>query len=659
VLQPFVSGDSNASQPPTYLLLGVKTAVQHISSLLRILAFPIITTSEIPFFRTEITEHIPWILDSLMALRTVQGCWQIIVPSTVAILIEQTSNLLTVGLKNDNSVVQSKAYTILTLLSADLAQRPNEIMGTDEKSTQLRHAYCMALLQLVDAALMDRAFGRLATAKIVGELEFLSTQHHVLDKDGDFKQCVMLLKQASSVPLPVNFELPLSFMSRKLSCQAQIINERYQALSASQMTDRQPCLSEIEPNEILTKIFAALGRTLPDSKVSLETLTVEDISELPGDKQCIVIDLLSRLCCAAEGTLLYKRRGSKNKTLSCDFCGLGVQTGQKPVAGGIAIKKTVQELIADLIQTQAFLESRKPRIITMVILRRLVLHTNDTDFLDLERSIPGQWCLQSLQSSVRELRIAAGKAMALFLKDPIQAGIDKSLAIRNRQNGIAFLKSLSEKTLLHLNESLVMAWARLGHVVTQNELNLVLVKLLEYLGSSNNLVSSFAFNEILNLAVSWKTTARGLFEPFWGSIAFFAVKDMVSRPQITRAIADLLQITVHELLLLIQTHALPWLVLNKKKDVILKIMEARQDKEIFHTLMDGANMSPILSLLLIQDVPDVLQFTKLRLVDISPHFEPLQLSSIILSEHSHVALELLKAAGDSDETRRPRVSSSC
>ncbi len=40
--------------------------------------------------------------------------------------------------------------------------------------------------------------------------------------------------------------------------------------------------------------------------------------------------------------------------------------------------------------------------------RRLVLHSVDAEFLDLETSTAGQWCLQSLKSSVRELRVAAG-----------------------------------------------------------------------------------------------------------------------------------------------------------------------------------------------------------------------------------------------------------
>lgn len=44
----------------------------------------------------------------------------------------------------------------------------------------------------------------------------------------------------------------------------------------------------------------------------------------------------------------------------------------------------------------------------MISLKRLIVHTDDPEVFDLETSLLGQWCLKSLQSSMRELRIAAG-----------------------------------------------------------------------------------------------------------------------------------------------------------------------------------------------------------------------------------------------------------
>lgn len=60
-----------------------------------------------------------------------------------------------------------------------------------------------------------------------------------------------------------------------------------------------------------------------------------------------------------------------------------------------------------LIETPEFVDSKRPRVIAMLVLRKLMLHVEDAQYLDLETSRVGQWCLKALQSSVRELRIAA------------------------------------------------------------------------------------------------------------------------------------------------------------------------------------------------------------------------------------------------------------
>jgi serine/threonine-protein kinase ATR len=337
----------------------------------------------------------------------------------------------------------------------------------------------------------------------------------------------------------------------------------------------------------------------------------------------------------------------------------------------------------------------------MMALRKVILHCDDAELLNLETSGLGQWCLQSLNSSMRELRIAAGRVLATFSltrPEPVLASIilparpadgsdgktarleqfqepssthgnvdsnaadgsssmkRQDLISRNRKNSIALLKSISDKNPPNLTETFIMAWGQLGIVVWEHELNLVLIKLLEYLGSSNNVVSAFAFNELLNLAEARRVTPRRLFEPFWPNLAYMATRDMVQRPQMSRTIAELLQVSVNELLLLIQTHALPWLVLDKQKDVIQKIAEARQESEIWLPLIDPANLAATLALLLIQDTEDIAAFAKSRLDELSAHFETETLVSLLQVEPVLTVMELLKAAGDSDESKKAPVS---
>lgn len=151
-------------------------------------------------------------------------------------------------------------------------------------------------------------------------------------------------------------------------------------------------------------------------------------------------------------------------------------------------------------------------------------------------------------------------------------------------------------------------------------------------------------------------STRQLFQPFWRSIAFSAVRNVDSRPNTVRYLAELLELSVSELLLLIQSQALPWLVLHKKRDVIQKIAQVRKETQIFEPILDNENLGPILALLLIQEANDIEEYAMNLLRHISPHFNKTNLGALLLAEPIITCLELLKAAGDADDDRKPHVS---
>lgn len=155
-------------------------------------------------------------------------------------------------------------------------------------------------------------------------------------------------------------------------------------------------------------------------------------------------------------------------------------------------------------------------------------------------------------------------------------------------------------------------------------------------------------------------TARRFFEPFWRYLAFSATKDLTSRPKLTRLLAELLDMSIAELLLYVQKYALPWLVLTKKRDVIQKIAEARGEEEIWRSCLDEANLGPILALLLTQETPDMQEYCMDLLKYISPHLsESGGLLELLRIEPIGTTLELLKAAGDADEDRKGHVGERC
>ena len=375
-------------------------------------------------------------------------------------------------------------------------------------------------------------------------------------------------------------------------------------------------------------------------------------ADLDEDKQCRVLDLLSRIACAADGTIRFRRKapGAPIET-QCSFCS---GSEDYPSCLEPIERDTACRIFVNILKLSSSRESRRARVITMVALKRLAKHNPDSSFLDFETTVQGQWCLDSLKSSTRELRIAAGRTFGIYFADN---SVPSAAIKRKRKNALEYLKSLSDRNSAHLYESCILAWGQVGRVVAEDELGLVLLTLVEFLGYNDAIVSAWAFTEILNVANTRKLTPESLFLPFWPSLAFTVVKDLVSKPQTASRVAELLQLPngVPGLLILLQKHALPWLVLRKKRDVIQKIADARKDEFIFDCLVADDNLASILALLLSQDVPDVVGFSISLLCHVSKRFETTKFVEVLKTAPLPLALELFKLAADGDDARRQRV----
>lgn len=164
--------------------------------------------------------------------------------------------------------------------------------------------------------------------------------------------------------------------------------------------------------------------------------------------------------------------------------------------------------------------------------------------------------------------------------------------------------------------------------------------------------------QILGLAKARDVSVERLFSPFWGIIANEAVKNLLVKPQSTQLMADLLEISVSEFLVMTQAYSLPWLVLAKKADVIHRISEARKDPNDFFVLVEPSNLAPILALLLVQNVKDLEVFIISLFKNVSNRFKEEELDNLIRIEPASQALHLLKAAGEADEGKKSRASNS-
>lgn len=126
--------------------------------------------------------------------------------------------------------------------------------------------------------------------------------------------------------------------------------------------------------------------------------------------RCNAIELLGRIPCEASGYLktLSQQGGTRvSKCLLCEGKLLPMTGARSEEHWEDTIRNAILTL-GKIIKSRAFIDSRRPRVLTMLILRRFALHVNNSELLDLEISALGQWCLSSLKSSMRELRVAAG-----------------------------------------------------------------------------------------------------------------------------------------------------------------------------------------------------------------------------------------------------------
>lgn len=116
--------------------------------------------------------------------------------------------------------------------------------------------------------------------------------------------------------------------------------------------------------------------------------------------------------------------------------------------------------------------------------------------------IDRQLCVLCLLKDIR-------RTIPIFLQD----GIDESVLLRNRICALDFLRSLSETSELGIQETCILAWGQIAQYVhlfpltitrplilysvsRNDEMNIVLLRLTEYLGHTNPLLCGIAYDEV-------------------------------------------------------------------------------------------------------------------------------------------------------------------
>lgn len=134
-----------------------------------------------------------------------------------------------------------------------------------------------------------------------------------------------------------------------------------------------------------------------------------------------------------------------------------------------------------------------------------------------------------------------------------------------------------------------------------------------------------------------------------------AVQDLSRRPQIAQYLSDLLDLTLPNLLIHIQLHVVPFLVLKKRQDILQRIADAK-NQSISELCREHDNMAAILANILLQTPSNVEQLILNLLTAASQDFSTVNSADLLMSEPQATASELLKFAGEYDEQRKPKVA---
>ncbi|CBF79340.1 protein kinase MEC1 [Aspergillus nidulans FGSC A4] len=380
----------------------------------------------------------------------------------------------------------------------------------------------------------------------------------------------------------------------------------------------------------------------------LQTLKLAVIKSFPtisDQNKCEVLDNLSRLPCAFGGSSTTTVQGDLLRKQLCRMCDEECQDSD--LFKGQTDESDELCLILTFVVPKIS-RSSNIRVITMATMKRILMHTLSSTHLQLSNSIFGDFILNSLRSSLRELRVLAGQSIVCFVRHCL----DHETRRRNFVVILNWLKNLTEEQETALHETCIMSLCRLARFSNDEEMNIILLRLVEYLGHPNPFLCGVAYTEISKLAQHLVMSPAGLFRPFWRTLSVTVVKNLQSRPYMAEQLCDLLGMTVDDFLRLTEVYVLPHLVLWRKREVIARIGCTYKDaKTPFDICSEKDNLAAILAFLLCQPSSEPQKMIMSTLSAVDPAFNGRTLAELVRIEPILIACDLLKGLGDSEDEK--------
>jgi serine/threonine-protein kinase ATR len=138
-----------------------------------------------------------------------------------------------------------------------------------------------------------------------------------------------------------------------------------------------------------------------------ELLKRTSYDELSEPQKTEILDILGKISCAVTGRLSKKcSEVIVRDTLFCEICDVEQLEHDRSANGECAEFEEIWSLFNFILPKLT--RTPGPRISAMVALRRILMHAPNSNQMHISNSTSGEFCLHSLRSSIRELRIATG-----------------------------------------------------------------------------------------------------------------------------------------------------------------------------------------------------------------------------------------------------------
>jgi len=381
------------------------------------------------------------------------------------------------------------------------------------------------------------------------------------------------------------------------------------------------------------------GRAVPDLD-SLAKTSSSRFRRSSGHDQCAAIAELGIAAC---------QLASASFSPTCDICdNSDAMDDQKN-------SEKIERLLDTLETLQPHIERGETVLLAALeAYRRVLNHVQSALRLSLNNGAAGKTTLRSLSSTTRDIRLKAARLLRSFVRElpSDQSSTSKS----NRITALEYLQSLWQRGSARSQEAVILGLTSIAEVAGDDELNIILLRLIEYLGHPNPYISALVASELMQLTRVLQTNMQGLLRPFWRTISVVVVKHMTSRPVVAQQLCDLCGMEVTGLLQMIEEDSLPYLVLHGQKDLIQRIASSNSSPmNAFEVCVRSNNLPKILATLLARGYPDPEDTIMRMLMRISSDFGEQDLSGWLGIDLSSIACELLKAVKDAGNSKESSV----